>query len=70
MAQGLLYRQPCRRIIAKTRRSTRNELDVEIEPALDDDMVEYTQERVMEFDEDVEDIDLDSLTALEGPDFF
>jgi len=47
-----------------------NELDVEIEPALDDDMVEYTQERVMEFDEDVEDIDLDSLTALEGPDFF
>jgi hypothetical protein len=47
-----------------------NELDVEIEPALDDDVVELTQERVMEFDEDVEDIDLDSLTALEGPDFF
>ena len=47
-----------------------NELDVEIEPALDDDVVEYTQERVMDFDEDIEDIDLDSLTALEGPDFF
>jgi len=47
-----------------------NELDVEIEPALDDDMVEYTPERVMDFDDDVEDIDLDSLTALEGPDFF
>lgn len=47
-----------------------NELDVEIEPALDDDAVEYTVERVMEFDDDVEDIDLDSLTALEGPDFF
>lgn len=47
-----------------------NELDVEIEPMLDDDAVEYTQERVMDFDEDVEDIDLDSLTALEGPDFF
>ena len=47
-----------------------NELDVEIEPALDDDAVEYPQERIMDFDEDVEDIDLDSLTALEGPDFF
>jgi len=47
-----------------------NELDVEIEPALDDDMVEYTPERVMDFEDDVEDIDLDSLTALEGPDFF
>ena len=47
-----------------------NELDVEIEPMLDDDAVEYTQERVVDFDEDVEDIDLDSLTALEGPDFF
>ena len=47
-----------------------NELDVEIEPALDDDMVEYTPEHAMDFDDDVEDIDLDSLTALEGPDFF
>jgi hypothetical protein len=47
-----------------------NELDVEIEPMLEDEAVEYTVERVMEFDEDVEDIDLDSLTALEGPDFF
>lgn len=47
-----------------------NELDVEIEPPLDDEMVEYTPERVMDFDDDVEDIDLDSLTALEGPDFF
>jgi hypothetical protein len=47
-----------------------NELDVEIEPMVDDEMVEYTPERVMDFDDDVEDIDLDSLTALEGPDFF
>jgi hypothetical protein len=47
-----------------------NELDLEIEPVLDDDAVEYSEERVMDFDDDVEDIDLDSLTALEGPDFF
>lgn len=48
-----------------------NELDVEIEPVLDDDAVEYSSdERAVEFDDDVEDIDLDSLTALEGPDFF
>ena len=47
-----------------------NELDVEIEPMLDDDVVESSDERVMDFDDDIEDIDLDSLTALEGPDFF
>jgi hypothetical protein len=47
------------------------ELDLEIEPVgLDDDAVEYSDERVLEFDDDVEDIDLDSLTALEGPDWF
>ena len=47
------------------------ELDLEIEPVLDDDdVIDYTDERVVEFDEDAEDIDLDSLTALEGPDFF
>ena len=47
------------------------ELDLEIEPVLDDDDYVYTSdERVMDFDDDVEDIDLDSLTALEGPDFF
>lgn len=45
--------------------------ELEIEPVLDDDdVVDYTDERVVEFDEDAEDIDLDSLTALEGPDFF
>ena len=47
-----------------------DELDVEIEPVLDDDPIEYSEERVLELDEDVEDIDLDTLTALEGPDFF
>lgn len=48
-----------------------HELDLEIEPVLDDDDYVYTSdERVVDFDEDVEDIDLDSLTALEGPDFF
>jgi len=42
-----------------------------IEPVLDEeDVIDYTDDRVVEFDEDVEDIDLDSLTALEGPDFF
>jgi len=47
------------------------ELDLEIEPMLEDDLVEYnSEERVVEFDDDIEDIDLDSLTALEGPDFF
>lgn len=47
------------------------ELDLEIEPVLEeDDHVYSSDERVVEFDEDVEDIDLDSLTALEGPDFF
>ena len=46
-----------------------NELDVEIEPVLDDGALEYSEERVVDFDDDVEDIDLDSLTALEGPDF-
>lgn len=45
--------------------------ELEIEPVLDeDDVVDYTDDRVIEFDEDVEDIDLDNLTALEGPDFF
>jgi hypothetical protein len=45
--------------------------ELEIEPVFDDDdVIDYTDERVVEFDEDVEDIDLDSLTALEGPDFF
>ncbi len=47
-----------------------NELDLEIEPVYDDEGIDYSDERVMDFDEDVEDIDLDSLTALEGPDFF
>lgn len=48
------------------------ELDVaELDSALDDEEYVYTSdERVMDFDDDVEDIDLDSLTALEGPDFF
>jgi hypothetical protein len=47
------------------------ELDLEIEPVLEkDDYVYSSDERVVDFDEDVEDIDLDSLTALEGPDFF
>jgi len=47
------------------------ELDLEIEPMLEDDLVEYnSEERVVEFDDDIEDIDLDSLTALQGPDFF
>jgi hypothetical protein len=47
------------------------ELDLEIEPVLDDDDYVYSSdERVMDFDDDVEDIDLDSLTALEGPDYF
>lgn len=45
--------------------------ELQIEPVLDeDDVVEYTDDRIVEFDEDVEDIDLDSVTALEGPDFF
>lgn len=45
--------------------------ELEIEPVLDeDDVVDYTDDRVVELDEDVEDIDLDNLTALEGPDFF
>ncbi|HSN27560.1 MAG TPA: hypothetical protein VLT45_14805 [Kofleriaceae bacterium] len=47
-----------------------NELDLEIEPVYDDESIDYSDERVMDFDEDVEDIDLDSLTALEGPDWF
>lgn len=47
-----------------------NELDLEIEPVYDDEAIDYSDERVMDFDEDVEDIDLDSLTALEGPDWF
>ncbi len=47
-----------------------NELDLEIEPVYDDEGIDTSDERVMDFDEDVEDIDLDSLTALEGPDFF
>ena len=46
------------------------ELELEIEPVLDDDATDYTDERIVEFDEEVEDIDLDSLTALEGPDLF
>ena len=48
------------------------ELDLEIEPVTDDESVDYTRadERVLDFEEDVEDIDLDSLVALEGPDFF
>ena len=45
--------------------------ELEIEPVLDeDDVVDTTDDRIVEFDEDVEDIDLDNLTALEGPDFF
>jgi hypothetical protein len=45
--------------------------DLEIEPVLDeDDVSDYTDDRIVELDEDVEDIDLDDLTALEGPDFF
>lgn len=45
--------------------------ELEIEPVLDeDDVVDHTDDRIVEFDEDVEDIDLDSLTALEGPDFY
>ena len=48
-----------------------NELDLEIEPVLDDDDYVYSSdERVVDFDDEIEDIDLDSLTALEGPDFF
>lgn len=47
-----------------------NELDLEIEPVYDDESVDFSDERVMDFEEDVEDIDLDSLTALEGPDWF
>ncbi len=44
--------------------------ELEIEPVLDeDDVIDYTDDRVIELDEDVEDIDLDNLTALEGPDF-
>jgi len=46
------------------------ELELEIEPVLDDDATDYTDERIVEFDDEVEDIDLDSLTALEGPDLF
>jgi len=47
-----------------------NEPDLEIEPVYDDEGIDVSDERVMDFDEDVEDIDLDSLTALEGPDWF
>ncbi|MBV8760459.1 MAG: hypothetical protein JO257_24420 [Deltaproteobacteria bacterium] len=47
-----------------------NELDLEIEPVYDDEGIDYSDERVMDFDDDVEDIDLDSLVALEGPDYF
>ena len=47
-----------------------DELELEIEPVLDDDATDYTEERIVELDEEVEDIDLDSLTALEGPDLF
>lgn len=47
-----------------------NEPDLEIEPVYDDETVDFSDERVMDFDDDVEDIDLDSLTALEGPDWF
>ena len=47
-----------------------NELDLEIEPVYDEEGVDLSDERVMDFDDDVEDIDLDSLTALEGPDWF
>jgi hypothetical protein len=46
-------------------------VELHIEPVLDeDDVIDYTDDRVVEFDDDAEDIDLDSLTALEGPDFF
>jgi hypothetical protein len=45
--------------------------ELEIEPVVDeDDVIDYTDDQVVELDEDVEDIDLDKLTALEGPDFF
>ena len=47
-----------------------NEPDLEIEPVLDDDSVDFSDERVVDFDDDAEDIDLDSLTALEGPDWY
>ena len=44
--------------------------ELEIEPVLEEDeAIEYTDDRVVEFDEDVEDIDLENVTALEGPDF-
>ena len=69
VAPGLLFMPACRRTTVKTRIIEHDELDLEIEPVLDDDAIDYTDERVVEFDEDAEDIDLDSLTALEGPDF-
>ena len=53
-----------------------DELDLEIEPVIDDDELDAADERVVEVDEDAEDIDididldLDSLTALEGPDLY
>jgi hypothetical protein len=44
--------------------------ELEIETVFEDDeVIDFTDDRIVEFDEDVEDIDLDSLTALEGPDF-
>ncbi len=44
--------------------------ELEIEPVLEEDeAVDYADDRIVELEEDVEDIDLDSLTALEGPDF-
>jgi len=44
--------------------------ELEIEPVLEEDeVIDYTDDRIVELDEDVEDIDLDNLTALEGPDF-
>ncbi len=61
--------QACRRT-TKTRPSSTTNSSIEIEPVLDDDAPDYTDERVVEVDQDAEDIDLDSLTALEGPDFF
>ena len=42
----------------------------EIELDHEDDPVVEDEARALDFDEDVEDIDLDDLTALEGPEWF
>jgi hypothetical protein len=45
--------------------------ELEIEPVFDDDeAIDFTDDRVVELDEDAFDLDLDSLTSLDGPDFF